>query len=64
MGQGAHLVLCDDREGEMGMVLERLKKEEIHVYSWWVRTAMQQEPTQHCKAIILQLKIKILKKER
>ena len=32
------------------------------VYLWLIHVVAQQEPTQHCKAISLQLKIKIFKR--
>ena len=41
----------------------RLKKEEIYVWLWQIHIVVQQKPTQHCKAIILHLKIN-LKKNR
>ena len=36
----------------------RLKWEGIHAYLWLIRVVVRQKPTQHCKAIILQLKKK------
>ena len=36
----------------------RLKREEIQVYLWLIHIVLRQKPTQQCKAIILQLKIK------
>ena len=49
--------LCDDLEGGMGVgVGERLQREGMCVYLWLIRV-VQQKPTQHCKAIILQLEI-------
>ena len=35
---------------------ERFKREGTHVYSWLIHAVVQQKTTQHCKAIILQLK--------
>ena len=35
----------------------RLKKERTYVYLWLIHLDVWQKPTQHCKAIILQLKI-------
>ena len=34
-----------------------LKEEGIYVYLLFIQLAVPQKPTQHCKAIILQLKI-------
>ena len=36
----------------------RFKRERTHVYLWLIRVDVWQNPTQYCKAIILQLKIK------
>ena len=36
----------------------RFKREGIYAYLWLIYVAVWQKPTQHCKAIILQLKIK------
>ena len=38
-------------------VEERFKRKETYVYLWLVHADVWQKPTQHCKAIILQLKI-------
>ena len=35
----------------------RLKRERIYVYLWLTHVVVQQKRIQHCKAIILQLKI-------
>ena len=35
------------------------RKEGTCVYLWLIHIVVQQKPTQHCKAIILQLKINI-----
>ena len=40
----------------------RVKKEGTCVYLWLIHVDVWQKPTQHCKAIILQLKINTLKK--
>ena len=42
----------------------RLKKERTYVYLWLIHLDVWQKPTQHCKAIILQLKINKLKKNK
>ena len=41
----------------------RFKREEIYVYLQLIHSVVRQKPTQNCKAIILQLKIKIKKVE-
>ena len=41
----------------------RLKREGIYIYLWLMRVDVWQKLTQYCKAIILQLKINIFKKE-
>ena len=43
---------------------ERFKREETYVYLWLVHVDVWQKPTQHCKAVILQLKINKFKKLR
>ena len=48
--------------GQVG-VGGRFKREGIYVYLWLIHIVLQQKPIQHCKAIILQLKIN-LKKEK
>ena len=40
-----------------GWMRRRLKKEGIYVYLQMIYVVVQQKPTQHCKATILQLKI-------
>ena len=35
----------------------RFKSEGTYVYLWLIHTVVGQKPTEHCKAIILQLKI-------
>ena len=44
--------------GEVG---GRFKREEIYVYLWLIHVVVRQKPIQHCKAIILQLKINFQK---
>jgi len=39
----------------------RLKREGIYVYFWLIHVVARQKPTQQCKGIIFQLKIKINK---
>ena len=39
------------------------KKEGKYLFIWLVHADVWQKPTQHCKAIILQLKIKIKNKD-
>ena len=57
-------VICDDLEGGMGQETGgRFKREETHVNLWLIHVDVWQKPTQHCKAITLQLKINFLKKE-
>ena len=51
------LVLCDNLEGCDG-VGGRFKREGTYVYLWLIHVDVWQNPTQYCKAIILQLKIK------
>ena len=63
------MVLCDELEGwdrgvwARGSVGGRLKKEGIYVYFWLIHIVVQQKPTQHCKAMILQLKKRKKEKE-
>ena len=46
----------------MGWEVEgRFKREGIYVHLWLIHTVVQQKPTQHCKAIILQFKNKFNK---
>ena len=33
------------------------RREGIHAYLWLVHVAVRQKPTQHCKSLILQLKL-------
>ena len=43
---------------------EKLKREGTYVYRWLIHIVVQQKPTRHCKAIILQWKKQIKKKNR
>ena len=52
-------MLCDDIERGMGG--RRLKRERIYVYLHWIHFIVQQKPTPHCKAIILQFLKKDIK---
>ena len=52
------LVLCDNLGGWDGGVGGRPKREGIRVYIQLIPTLVQQKLTQHCEAIILQIKIK------
>ena len=50
-------MIGDDLEGwDGGGVGERLKKEGTYIYLQLIRVVVWGKPTQHCKAIILQLK--------
>jgi len=40
----------------------RLTREGIYIHLWLIHVAEQQKPTQHCKSIILQLKISFKKR--
>ena len=56
----AYMQINESRE--VGWEVEgRFKREGIYVYLWLIHTAVQQKPTQHCKAIILQFKNKFNK---
>ena len=35
----------------------RLQREAVYIHLWLIRVAVRQKPTQHCKAIVLQIKI-------
>ena len=49
--------------GAVGVRVEgRFKREGTHVYLWLIHVDVSQKPTQHYKAIILQIKIKKRKK--
>ena len=53
-----NLVLCDNLAGWMGWVVGgRFKREGTCVYRWLIHVDIWQKPTEHGKAIILQLKI-------
>ena len=55
---------CDDLEGWDGEMGWRLKsKGNIYVCLQLITIVLQQKPTQHCKAIILQLKKNFNKRE-
>ena len=54
-------MLCDNLE-ELKGVGGRFKSEWTYVYLWLIHVDTGQKPTQHGKAIILQLKIAKLKK--
>ena len=48
---------CDDLEGwEVGWNRREVQEGRTHVYLWLIPIVVGQKPTQHCKAIILQLK--------
>ena len=52
-------MLCDNQEGWDGVgVGGRLKREATDIDPWLIHVDVWQKPTQHCKAIILQLKNK------
>ena len=52
------LVLCDNLDGlDKGGVEQRFKREKTDVSLWLIHIVVQQKPTQHCKAIIFQLRI-------
>ena len=42
----------------------RIKREGTYVYLWLIHSVVWQKPIQHCKAIILQFKIKKKKKKK
>ena len=49
----------DGEEGGMGRKMGgRFKREGTYVYLWLIRVDVWQKPSQYCKVIILQLKIK------
>ena len=66
MTQGTQIGLFDNLErvgwGWMWEMGGRLKKEGTYVYLWLIHVDVWRKATQHCKAIILQLKINKLKK--
>ena len=51
------MVFCDDLDELDEGVGGRLKREGIYVYLQPSHAAIQQKQTQHCKVIILQLKL-------
>ena len=56
------LVLCDNLEGWDGEEGgRRIQEGRVYVYLWLIHVDVWQKPTQHCKAIILQLKINVKK---
>ena len=55
-------MLYDDLAGWSEGRGEGVKREVIYVKSWLIRVVVWQKPTQHCKAIFLQLKNKLKKK--
>ena len=57
-------MLCDDlEEWDARCWGGRLTREEIYVYLYLIHIVVQQKLTQHCKAIILQSKLKKKKKD-
>ena len=46
------------------LVAGRLRREGIYVYAQLINIVVQQKLTQHCKAIILQLKKIIIKEKK
>ena len=50
------IAICDNLKG-WGGVGGYFKREEIHIYLRLIHVDVWQKPTQHCKTIILQLKI-------
>ena len=59
---GAQPITCDNLEGCDGMGDGwRFKREGARVYVWLSHVVIWQKPTQHCKAVILQLKTKFKK---
>ena len=55
-------MLCDNLEGWVGGGGERFEKEGTCVRLWLIHVDVWQKPTQYCKAIILQLKINLKKR--
>jgi len=61
--QGARLGALKRPGGAVeGGAGRRLRKEGERVHLWLIHAVRQRNPTQHCRAIILQLKIKIKRK--
>ena len=52
------------KKGGIGGVEVRFKREGVYVYLWLTDVVLWQKPTKYCKAVILQLKTKILKVPR
>ena len=52
----SNLVLCDNL-AEWNGVGGRFRREGTYVYLWLIHVDVWQKPTQHCKIIVLQLKI-------
>ena len=53
-------MLCDNLEGRDAVgVGGRLKKEGTYAHLWLMHIVLWQKPTQHCKAVTLQLKINV-----
>ena len=53
----ANQMLCDNLEGWDGVGGGKFKKDDTCVYLWLIHVFVWQNPTQHCKATIFQLKI-------
>ena len=57
-------MLCDNLEdrdsvdGWLAGVGREAQERRVYVYVWLIEVVVQQKPTQYCKAIILQIKIK------
>ena len=66
IAQGGQAVLSvyDEIEGRDEEQGERLIRKRVYVYIWLIHIAVQKKPTQHCKAIILQLKINFKKNKK
>ena len=54
-------MLCDLEGWDGWEVGGRFKREGTYVYIWLIHIDVWQKPTQHCKAIIFQLKINFKK---
>ena len=65
MMQGAQTVLCDRLRSGMGWEAgRRFRRKGTYVYLWLIHADVWQKPTQYYKAIILQLKINTLIKNK
>ena len=62
MTKGAQKVLCANLEGWNGV--GGSKRRGIYIYLWLFHVVVWEKPTQHYKAIILQLKVKKKKKKK